>query len=212
MLKTNIRAHEARRLMVALLVIVLIAAAVNVPFALTRMLPTSGAFPPATVFLDGQEAAAKGWPSATPHDVAWSAPDDWQLTPALGFRRYWVSAPALKDGGNNFLMDVQHLGWPLPAIEVKQMWWDWGDPQLDGPESNPAPALVPLGVVVNPLLVGVPIWLLVCVLPYLALLTRRAVRARRGHCPWCGFDARDLAVCPECGRSGSAMVAETDSA
>lgn len=194
-----IRRCEVRWALVALVVIVLLAAAVNVPFALTRMRPTSGAFPPATVFLDGQEAAAKGWPSSTPHDVAWSAPEDWQLTPAFGFRRYWVSAPALKDGGGNFLMDVQHLGWPLPAIEVKQMWWDWGDPRLSGPESNPAPALVPLGVVVNPVLVGVPVWVVCVLLPMTVVVLRRVVRARRGRCAWCGFDTRGLKICPECG-------------
>ena len=193
----------------ALLVMVLIVAAVNVPFALTRMLPTSGAFPPATVFLDGPEAAEKGWPSSTPHDVAWSDPEDWQLTPSFGFRRYWVSAPPLQEGKNGFVMDVQHLGWPLPAIEVKQMWWDWGNPQLSGPESNPAPTLVPLSVVVNPILVGVLLWGGCFLLPCGLMVLRRAMRARRGHCVWCGFDASELAVCPECGRVGSGMMGPT---
>jgi hypothetical protein len=78
---------------------------------------------------------------------------------------------------------------------------NWNDPALQGPEPDPRPQLVPMGLVFNPLIVGGGAWVLVGLLPLLVRVGRRVRRARRGLCVWCGFDSSGLELCPECGRA-----------
>ncbi|MEZ6164845.1 MAG: hypothetical protein R3B67_10460 [Phycisphaerales bacterium] len=195
-----LRRGEVRGALIILLVLVLLAAAVNVPFAITKIRSRTGTFPTRSVDLDGPEAAAKGWPARTPHNRVWDEPDSWTMWSGFGIREYDVRSPSRNPGENGFSMSVQFLGWPTAVIEIKQMWWNWGDPSLNGPESDPRPQLVPLGLVLNPVLVGGGAWVLLGLLPLAVRVTRRVVRIRRGRCPWCGFDASGLEVCPECGR------------
>ena len=205
-IRTYIRSCEIRWLLVSLLVIVLLAAMVNVPFAMTKIRSRTAARPADSLRYDGPEAAQRGWPSRTPHDVAWAAPNYRLEWSGFAYREFDVRSPSPEAGVNGFSMTSQRLGWPLPAVELKQMWWDWDDPALEGPEPDPRPQLVPLGVVANPLLVGVPLWVLLFGLPYLIVLARRIVRARRGRCAWCGFEMGDSELCPECGRTRSGML------
>ncbi len=205
-IRTYIRSREARWLLVSLLVIVLLAAMVNVPFALTKIRSRTAARPPNPRVYDGREAAQRSWPSRTPHDVAWSDPNYRMEWSGFAYREFDVRSPSPEAGVNGYSMTTQLLGWPLPVIELTQMWWDWNNPTLDGPEPDPRPRLVPLGLVANPLLVGVPLWALLFGLPYLIVLARRVVRVRRGCCAWCGFEMGDSELCPECGRARSGML------
>jgi hypothetical protein len=70
-------------------------------------------------------------------------------------------------------MQAQHLGWPLPVIELKQMWWNWNDPTLNGPEPDPAPTLMPAGLLINPLLLGGGVWLVTVLPAAVFVLARR---------------------------------------
>lgn len=194
-----IKASEVRWLLVSLIVLVLLAAAINVPFAITRIRSRTGMFPRMMQNLTNAEAAEQGWPSGTPHERAWPAPNYYTSWTSFGYREYSVKAPGSTEEGDRYSMLVQHLGWPLPVIEIKMMWWDWDDPALKGPEPDPRPGLMPLGVLVNPLLVGVPVWFIVCALPVVFAVGRRRVRARRGRCAWCGYEIEQQHVCPECG-------------
>ncbi|MCC6677845.1 MAG: hypothetical protein IT436_11925 [Phycisphaerales bacterium] len=53
----------------------------------------------------------------------------------------------------------------------------------------------PLGFTINTLLAAIPLYLLLGGWTDL----RAAFRLRKGRCPRCGYDARGLAACPECG-------------
>ncbi|MFK7759676.1 MAG: hypothetical protein AB8C13_06995 [Phycisphaerales bacterium] len=168
-----------------------------------------------TLNLFGVDAAKQGWPSATPHDVQWPDPKQWVKYWEFGYRDYNVVAPSSDPELNGFSMQVQRLGWPFPAVEVKQMWWNWDDPALSGPEPDPRPLLVPLGVVLNPLVVGIPMWVVLCVFPVAIRVGIRLVRGWKGHCVQCGFDAGSNEICTECGNphapvqdSSSAEIAE----
>jgi hypothetical protein len=176
---------------------ILIAAAVNVPCALSfmRSRTTKGQLPMAIL----QDAKVRQWPAETPHKDPWPAPDFWWEGGVFGCRVYDVRARPTEDGAGAFSMSVQHLGWPLPVIEEKQMWWDWNDPSLNGPESDPAPSLLLPGLVLNPLILGGAAWI-VFVLPWLALLIgRRWSRHRRRRCMACGYPVGRSPVCTECG-------------
>ena len=192
---------EARRALVLLLVLVLLTAAVNVPFALTKIRSRTGAYPAQSEDVWLEEAAEKGWPVRTPHDRVWDAPESWTKWSGFGYREYDVRAPAPASGENGFGMMVQLVGWPMPVIEIREMWWNWNDPALQGPEPDPRPQLVPMGLVFNPLIVGGGAWVLVGLLPLLVRVGRRVRRGRRGLCVWCGFDSSGLELCPECGRA-----------
>ena len=146
--------------MFLLLLFVLIAAVVNVPWALTRMRSrTTRPQVQYTLDLEGADAP-KSWPAATPHHVPWPAPDAWHEGGLFGCRLIqadaWISEPS--GGQIDFQMEVEHLGWPYPVIEVKQMWWDWNNPKLAGPETDPAPSLKLQGLILNPLIVGGAAW------------------------------------------------------
>ena len=92
------------------------------------------------------------------------------------------------------------------------MWWAWEDPALDGPESDPRPMLIPMGVVFNPLIIGIPAWLVLCVPPVLVRAAIRVVRGQRGVCAWCGYEVQSLEICPECGAGMSIGEGSSDSA
>ncbi len=73
------------------------------------------------------------------------------------------------------------------------------DPALEGPEPDPAAALLATGLMGNPLLVGTAVFIPPVLAPFVMVVLRRAMRSRRGDCPWCGYDIHDLDCCPECG-------------
>ena len=121
--------HEAGIAAKLLGVFVLIAAVVNVPWALTFMRSRLSI---GTVPLVSMDAAQmpREWPSATPHQTPWPAPNYWWEGRVFGCRRFDVRAVDYAHlDRNSFTMDVQQIGWPFPVIEQKQMWWDFDDPK-----------------------------------------------------------------------------------
>ncbi len=172
-----IKASELRWLVGSLVVLVLIAASINVPFAITRIRSRTGKRPGQSLYFRGAEAGARGWPAKTPHDRPWTGPTSITAWSSFGYREYDARVPNPTENMNGFSMEVQHLGWPFPVIEIKQMWWNWDDPALQGPEPDPRPTLMPLGLVVNPLLVVTPVWFLLFLLPLALIMARRATRS-----------------------------------
>jgi hypothetical protein len=179
---------------ITLVLMLLIAAAVNVPWAVTFMQSRESVrnVPMATV--SGEEAR-RDWPSRPPHEGGWPRPEYWSEGSIFGCRVYDVRAAE-----GPFNMSVHHLGWPLPVIEQKQMLWDWNNPALAGPESDPSPSLVLRGLVLNPIMLGGGAWV-VLVLPYVgAVIATRRYRRRRGRCLDCGYPAKSGSEsCTECG-------------
>lgn len=123
--------------------------------------------------------------------------------------------PALKE--TLFNMRVRWSGWPLPVLEQKKLWWDWDDPNLTGSvltDHDPPIRLMPVGFILNPIIVGGSIWLLAVAIFFLTVIRRRAKRSRRGLCLKCGYDLAGLLsepesnalTCPECGMAHDEIV------
>jgi hypothetical protein len=183
-----------------LLAFIMLAAAVNVPFALSRMRSRTTIMQVPTAALEAASIPDE-WPATTPHDVPWPRADDWSQGAAFGCRVFDVRTTPSSTDSNGFSMDLQLLGWPLPVIEVKQMWWDWDDPKLSGPESDPAPTLRLRGLLLNPLIVGGGAWLIL-VVPWLAaVIATRSWRRRHHRCMSCGYPIGTSPVCTECGEA-----------
>lgn len=185
--------------MLAWVILVLLSAAVNVPIAVSAMRSRTTPRPPETVDLRGAAAAGRSWPGTTPHQQPWPDPQLWQFAPALGYRSYHAWAPVRGSSDTEFSMRLEHIGWPLPVLEIKRMWWDWNDPALSGPEPDPSPKLLAPGLVLNPLIVGSSVFMMFGAPVYAVVVLRRVWRFRGGDCPWCGYELKGLDACPECG-------------
>jgi len=128
-----IRPSEHRRLWGTLVLILLLLAAVNVPFAVTKIRSRMGQHAVQVVSARDADAAGRGWVARTPQADPWPAPESWSKRVRFGHREYDIRWSNPDPNANGFSMSVQHLGWPLPVIEIKQMWWDWNDPALGNP-------------------------------------------------------------------------------
>lgn len=185
-----------------LLLFLLIAAAVNVPWALTRMVARLDENKIGLNIIAAPEIPAT-WPITTPHKTPWPAPEHWREGGVFGCRMYDIRAEGSQEQGN-FAVSLQRLGWPLPVIEKKQMWWDWNEPALDGigePQPDPRPSLILSGLILNPLIVGGGAWAILIGPWVLAIVITRAFRRRKNRCLTCGYPVGTAAVCTECGAS-----------
>lgn len=210
-----VRPDERRRLRRWLVWCMLLAAAINVPLAVSRV-ETLDAAKPGMGGLRKGEDSPKHWPSKTPHAEPWPKPNYWQQWGGFGD---WLldvrrTDPALRE--TLFNMRIRWSGWPLPVLEQKRMWWDWDDPALSdatGTDSDPPMRLMPAGLILNPIIVGGGSYALLVAIFLACVIRRRYRRMRRGLCLDCGYDLRGLQVgsesqptiCPECGSSREEM-------
>ena len=218
-----ITARTRRNAAWLLAALVVFTAIVNVPWALTRMRSRLEENK-TQLILVVHEQGEFGWPSRTPHALPWPRPDYQEVRGNFGCRIYNVRAHeggSLEErahekpehvGDDNFTMQVQHLGWPLPVVEQKQMWWNWNDPKLMGPESDPALFILWRGSIFNPLLVGGGAWLIIMMLVVAPMIFIRWRRGRDHRCMDCGYPIGTSEVCTECGaavqpRRGNGNVA-----
>jgi hypothetical protein len=181
--------------------IALLVAAVGSVLAGWEMLPGPRWYAAgASLDLSGAPAAARAWPSSTPHARQWSSPDRWVRYRSAGVTYYNVHGPnLLNPDGNGYAMEVTRAGWPLRVIERKQMWWDWGDPQLEGPVPDPAPGILYGRLVLDTVILGVGLWLVVFVPLGVWVVGRRVSWTLGGRCTFCGYDMTGVGRCPECG-------------
>ncbi|MBX3321882.1 MAG: hypothetical protein KF757_02710 [Phycisphaeraceae bacterium] len=171
-----IRPAEQRRVVTVLVLLVLLASVVNVPFAVTR-LPAEGERPPNQTYLDRDQSSKRGWPSSTPHAQRWPAPTVWIRHGHLGYAELDVRSQT--EDEESISMTVKHAGWPLPVVEWKTMRWDDSNAQWQGAEKLPRPRLLLRGLIGNPLIVGVSIWLVFFAIPLVGRLRERAEHASR---------------------------------
>ncbi|RMF77559.1 MAG: hypothetical protein D6744_11205 [Planctomycetota bacterium] len=187
-----------RKRLTLLLVLVALAGVANVPFAVTRLHSRTQPKPRGENYM-GDDAARREWPAATPHTRRWPAPHQFEYAHEFGFHYYNVFG---EQSGQRFQMNVQLTGWPLPVLEDKKMWWDWSDPTLKGPEPDPALRVVPSGLILNPIIVGVGLYLILTLPRDVFVFFRARRRRKRGRCIGCGYSltGNTSGRCPECGR------------
>jgi hypothetical protein len=192
---------RVRPLALWLLFFLLLAAAINIAFAATRVRGFHGG--PTTINVIGPEAAPYGWPATSPHDHPWPAPRQWsEYHP--GFGETWRLAWGVDATTNttSHQMQVGLFGWPLASLESVTYFWPQNDPAWStSAEQSPPLRLRWSGIILNPLIFGGGLWLLLIAMPmaFAALRSRR--RLRRGQCPACAYDLRGdhASGCPECG-------------
>ena len=192
-----------KRHAVILLMFILAAAAINVPAAMLMMPwpanPTKGL----TVIVENP-ATGREWPIRTPHPRAWPVVNAWMEARSFGVTH--VDARHVEQLQTTHNVTVTSAGWPLRCVAKVQYWWPWDDPAWSmvnaSTVSDPGLVLRPIGLVLNPILVGGGLWVLLFGVPLALGRVRRWRRARRGACRGCGYDLRGSTVgrCPECGR------------
>jgi hypothetical protein len=179
-----------------------IAAALNVPLAFPFVRPESAPRPNRgkNSSIRGGDAAAAGWPDATP--VPWPAPHSRDIHKSFGMSILNVFAAGAIEGESGFQITTELYGWPLPVLRRTQRWWNWDDLTLYPPGAT-SPALFARpqlllswpGLLLNPLIAALPMWGLL-VLPGMAL---RHSRRKRGLCENCGYPRGTSPLCTECG-------------
>ena len=79
-------------------------------------------------------------------------------------------------------------------------WWDWDNPTWKTEDRPELPLhVIWTGAVLNPLLVGLGLWLVVFAPRIIPRAIRERARRRRNQCLNCGYPAVPGGVCPECG-------------
>ena len=176
---------------------VLLAAALNGAFAASR-LETLRHNTKIPTILRNDEDMPKRWPTPTPHDKPWPTPNDWSEFLAFGNRRYDVSLID-SDRHGLFYMRAQVTGWPLPVLLQQSLSWDQTNAAFPGPNDRKPVRLMPLGLILNPIIIGGSAYLLL-ISPLLAfVIGRRFERRRQGLCTRCGCDMRGIEnnICPK---------------
>ncbi len=167
--------------------------------------------------LGDAEASVLTWPTATPHETPWPPINTWSVAKSFGYTRIDARADGETIEGKMTEythMEFQLMGWPLPALERVQMWWDWDHPNWQTTEeSDPAMRVHWAGAIGNPIIFGLGCWLLFFAsLDVWRWIVRRR-RAKQGRCVDCGYDLRGTAggTCNECGRTDnvSKVIAES---
>ena len=207
-----VRPDERRRLRRWLVWCMLLAAAINVPFAVSRVELVNAASPRGSSFKSVEEMP-EHWPIATPHAEPWPAPTYWNEWTGFGKWFFDVRSSNPDPNKSGFTLTLRRSGWPLPVLEQRMMWWNWDNPALKGPKSDPPMLLMPAGLILNPIIVGGGSWVLMVAAFFVLVIRRRDRRMRRGLCLDCGYDLRGLQVgsesqptiCPECGSSREEM-------
>ncbi len=188
------RGVRMKRSLVVLLILVLIAAAANVPVALLWYRPQRLAlYSRRMVVVQGAPAAMHSWPDATPHDRPWPALTQWQSTKVLNHEQIQAYA-------NGFQMTTDRYGWPLPVLIETNRWWPWDDPQWKiSTEPELGIRVVWSGLLLNPLIAAASVWLVVFAPLFAARWLVQRRRAREGQCQKCGYPIGVSDRCTECG-------------
>lgn len=190
-----------KRSFVLLVMLVLIGAAANLPFALRFLHSRTSPRAPMISNEMGATAAALPWPARTPHDRAWPAPTQYQVEGSFAYRNINVyGADPDGDANSRFQMQVERIGWPLPVLERVQMWWPWNDAGwASSAAPDPAMRVAWTGAVLNPLIFGVTAWMVLVAPVTVFAIARRRLRHAHNCCTRCGYPLGGAARCAECG-------------
>ena len=202
-----------KRPLLLLLLFILIGAAINLPIAMQFLHSRTSPRAPTLIDKRGPEAVGYEWPADTPHDIPWPKPSSWMMAGSFGYRHYDVRGwnGTMNDPTDLVIMEVHRMGWPLPVLEQVQMWWPWDDPKWKTTnESDPALYLVWSGVVLNPLIFGLTLWLVFVIPIVLFFNIRLRHRIEQKVCIKCAYPRGTSEKCSECGYKFITPLIKTD--
>lgn len=181
-----------------LVLVLAVLAAAEVPLALRLVQPLGRWRAPSIRNYIGPEAALQPLPARPPHDRPWPPARQWEMDGSFGRRRIgtWHVDAA---GQTTHQMVVEYFGWPLPVLRQAQFWWPQNDPAWvpSRPTESGLEVYWP-GFVLNPLVFGVPFWVLM-MSPLWARAWVRRRRRKGARCPGCGYPVGGGPRCTECG-------------
>lgn len=112
--------------------------------------------------------------------------------------------------GVNYILDAERMGFPWTARSTKAvgyvsshsggMLWPQSGSAFELGAYHPAVTYHPLGLILNPMIYALPVWLVLMGGRWGYLVRRGRRRAGLGRCVGCGYELYGLGVCPECGR------------
>ncbi|MCH7849278.1 MAG: hypothetical protein IIB53_13045 [Planctomycetes bacterium] len=184
-----------KRSLIVLLTLILLGAVLNVPIAI-QFVDKQTKARTAYTQLFGTDAAQRGWPSPPP--LPW--PEVSFRSDATTFGHRQIDARAVEGSETTHSMQLDLYGWPFAAVQERQLWWPWDDPKWStNVPHSPGVQLRWSGVVLNPILYGLAVWLVFYV-PFVASRAiRGAYRRRKGRCVNCGYPTGVSVKCTECG-------------
>lgn len=191
--------YTLRQCAMAFVVLYLIGSAINLPVSMQFLQSRIGSPKRPTINLRGAAAQSHEYPTRTPHTRPWPPPDYWSESEAFGYKR--IDATALLPSSRDQLtMQFELTGWPLPVFEQVHCWWPEQDPKwATAVEPDPVMRLHWTGVLLNPAIFAIPVWLALFATPALIGWVVRARRRRAGQCTRCGYPVGESDLCTECG-------------
>lgn len=149
----------------------------------------------------GAEAAAKGWPAATP--LPWPVVTQWSADRGFAYRLS-VAWSSPSPDTTTHQMVFEEFGWPLPVLDRVQLWWPWDDPKW----TTTAPPDSELRIrwsalTLSSAAMALAIWLLLFGPFHLWTAARRWRHRSRGTCLECAYPLHGAPRCPECGRNAA---------
>ncbi len=190
-----------------LFVLLAIAAIFNLYISIsrsTRSFLIQPSDPKTKLMLRGSAGAPEGsgwWPAVPSGVEGLEQPDFWTRVEQPG-RRVFLMAfrdPAATNTSDFHILSAVTTGWPLRSVERKQVkhvltssvvWPSDGSSQL---------IYHPLGLILNPIIYALPVWLLLMGAHWAFITRRTQKRKNLGLCPRCAYDLDGLPACPECG-------------
>ncbi len=153
------------------------------------------------------------WPSV-PRSVSDEIGDPifWEYYNYIYRREYFGSWNKEIDNiGVNYFLNAELLGFPWTARSTKIVHyytshtsgtlWPQSGSIFETGRFHSAITYHPLGLILNPIIYALPLWLLLMGARWAYLTRRIRKRTHLGRCPRCAYDLDGLSVCPECGVS-----------
>jgi hypothetical protein len=149
-----------------------------------------------------------------PEEIAqeYGQPNDWvrdRFWSHEEWRSLWGQHDSLPPDANINLAE-QRIGIPFRARSLKAMRYSSANgagtiwPSMGSSILPPAVTYHPLGLILNPIIYALPIWLIVMGVRWAYITRRSRKRARLGLCTRCAYELAGLNVCPECGNAATA--------
>ena len=151
--------------------------------------------------LFGAEAAAKGWPAATP--MPWPIVTQWSADRGFAYRLSVAWSGPTPDTTTHQMV-FEEFGWPLPVLDSVRLSWPWDDPRWTTAVPPDSGIRVRwFGLTLSSGAMAVAIWLVLFGPFHLWTAARRWRRRSMGACVQCAYPLRGAPRCPECGWAAS---------